>query len=102
MPEAADPGAVAQRLVERLSERKPGVLHGVVGTGLEVAPGLNVQIEQPVAGHGVEQVIEEADAGLPGARARSVQVEAELDVGFAGGPVDLRGAGHARRSIDSA
>ena len=33
--------------------------------------------------------------------ARAVEAQRQLDVGFAGGPVDLRGAAHARRSIDS-
>ena len=36
--EAADPGAVTQRLVDRLPEADPDVLGGVVGTGLQV-PG---------------------------------------------------------------
>ena len=35
--EAADAGAVAERLVERLPEREAGVLDGVVRAGLEVA-----------------------------------------------------------------
>ena len=51
---------------------------------------------------GVEQVVEEAHAGLALAGARPVEVERQLDVGLAGGAMDLRGAAHARRSMDSA
>ena len=86
----------------RLAERDAGVLDGVVRARLEVALHAHVEVEQPVPRHGVEQVVEEADARLALARARAVQVQRELDVGLARGAVDLRGAAHARRSIDSA
>ena len=101
-PKRRMPGAVAERLVERLAEREAGVLDGVVRARLEVALHAHVEVERAVARHGVEQVVEEADAGLALARARAVEVERQLDVGLAGGAVDLRGAAHARRSIDSA
>ena len=100
--EAADAGAVAERLVERLPERDAGVLDGVVRAGLEVALDLHVEVEQAVARDRVEQVVEEADPGAALARARAVEVQRQLDVGLAGGAMDLRGAAHARRSIDSA
>ena len=66
---AADPGAVAERLVERLPEHDADVLDRVVGAGLEVAVGLDLQAEPAVAGEQVEHVVEEADAGR-GARPR--------------------------------
>ena len=100
--EAADAGAVAERLVERLPERDAGVLDGVVRAGLEVALDLHVEVEEAVTSDRVEQVVEEAHAGRALTRARAVQVERQLDVGLAGGAMDLRGAAHARRSIDSA
>ena len=56
-----------------------------------------------VAREGVEQVVEEAD---PGRSARPPpspsRASAQLDVGLAGRAADVRGAAHARRSIDSA
>ena len=81
---AADPAAVAERLVERAPEREAGVLDGVVRPGLEVALDLDVEVEPTVAGDRVEQVVEEPDAG--GARARAVAVEQQrqLDVGLLG------------------
>ena len=60
---APDPGAVAERLVERLAEHDADVLDRVVGAGLEVAVGLDLQAEPPVAGQQVEHVVEEADPG---------------------------------------
>ena len=100
--EAADPGAVAERLVDGLPERDAGVLDGVVRTRLEIALHAHVEIEEPVARHGVQQVVEEADARLALASARAVQVQRQLDVGLTRRAVYLRGAAHARRSMDSA
>ncbi len=102
MAEAANARAVAEGLVDGLAEHDAGVLDGVVGTGLEVSLHSNVEVEPAVAGQRVEQVIEEAHAGLARARARAVEIEAQAYVGFACGAVDLRGSAHARRSIDSA
>ena len=61
---AADPGPVAERLVEGLAEDDADVLDSVVGAGLEVAARLDPQAEPPVAGEQVEHVVEEPDAGL--------------------------------------
>ena len=61
--------------------------------GLEVAVHAHVEVEQPVARHRVEQVVEEADPRRALARARAVEVERQLDVGLAGGAVDLQRCG---------
>src|SRR6185436_10096773 len=102
VPVAAYPRPVAERLVERLAERYPGVLHGVVRARLEVAVDANVEVEASVTRQRVEQVVEEAHAGRALARAGAVEVERQLDVGLARRAMDLRGAAHARRSMDSA
>ena len=73
---AADPGAVAERLVERLAERDADVLDRVVGAGLEVAGRLDLEAEPAVAGEQLEHVVEEADAGRD-ARLAAVEVERE-------------------------
>ena len=75
--EAADAGAVAERLVEGLAERQAGVLDGVVRTGLEVALDLDVEVQAAVARHRVEQVVEEADAGAALAGSCPVQGQGE-------------------------
>ena len=76
---ADDPGAVAQRPVERLAEDDPGVLDGVVRAGLQVAADLDVEVEPAVAGQQVEHVVEEADAGRARARAGAVEGQRERD-----------------------
>ena len=63
VPVAGDPGAVAERLVERLAEHDPGVLDRVVGAGLDVTGRAHVEIEAAVTSQQVEHVVEEADAG---------------------------------------
>ena len=82
--------------------RDARVLDRVVGAGLEVALDLHVEVEPAVAGQRVEQVVEEADAGRARARAVAVERQRQADVGLVGGAGDVRAAGHARRSIDSA
>ena len=63
MAVAADAGAVAERLVERLAEHDPGVLDRVVRAGLEVAADLDAEAQPPVAREQLEHVVEEPDAG---------------------------------------
>ena len=76
MAVAGDPGAVAERAVERLAEHDAGVLDRVVRAGLEVAGHLDLEVEPPVAGEQVEHVVEEADAGPARAGAGAVEAEA--------------------------
>ena len=61
--EAADAGLVAERLAERLAERDGDVLDGVVGVDVQVARGLDGQVEAAVAAELVEHVVVERDAG---------------------------------------
>ncbi len=86
---AGDPGAVAERLVERLPEDDRGVLGGVVGAGLQVAADGDVEVEAPVPGEQVEHVVEEADAGRAGARAGAVERQRQRDLGLAVSRGDL-------------
>ena len=94
LPEALDARAVAERLVERLAEHDPGVLHRVVRAGLEVALRTDVEVEAAVSGDRVEQVVEEADAGRAPALAGAVEPERQLDAGLAGRAGDVGSASH--------
>ena len=60
---AADAGAVAQGLADGLAQADAHVLDRVVLIDLQVAGGLDGQIEGRVLGQQREHVIEEADAG---------------------------------------
>ena len=68
---AADAGAVAQRALDRQPERDAGVLDRVVTVHVQIAPGLDREIEQGVPGERVEHVVEEADAGAHRGRRRA-------------------------------
>ena len=48
---------------DRLAERDPDVLHGVVAAGLEVAAGLDLDVDERVAREQRQHVVEEAHAG---------------------------------------
>ena len=47
-----------------------------------------------------EHVIEKADAGVDGRRARTVEIELELDVSFGRLTLDRGGAGHGEQSSE--
>ncbi len=91
---ADDPGAVAERLIERLADADADVLDGVVGAGLQIAGGGHRQVEAAVAREQVEHVVKESNPGRALARAGPVQRQADADVGLAGGALDLSGTGH--------
>ena len=67
---AVDAALVAERLFERLAEDDADVFDGVVRVDLQIALGVDVQIDQAVAREQVEHVIEEPDAGVRSTRCR--------------------------------
>ena len=60
---AVDAFAVAQRLGEQLAEHDADVFDGVVLIDVEIAFGVEFEIEAAVLGEQLQHVIEEADAG---------------------------------------
>ena len=63
-PNRCDPGPVAERLGEGGAEHERDVLDRVVLVDLEVAVGVDREVEQAVVGERAEQVVVEADAGI--------------------------------------
>ena len=63
--EAPDAGLVPERLGQGLAEHDADVLDGVVGVDVEVAGGLDRQVEPAVAAELGEHVVEERDARSP-------------------------------------
>ena len=59
---ARDPGALAERLRHRVTERREDVLDEMVVVDVEVAAGDELEVEAGVERGQSEQVIEEADA----------------------------------------
>ena len=79
------------------AERERGVLDRVVAVDVQVALGLDGQVEQAVLAELVEHVVVEADAGgdvdLPGA----VEIDLDEDLGLLGGALDAAHAAHCHR-----
>ena len=87
-----DPGLVAQRLPDRLTEDDRDVLDGVVRVDVGVARGTDRQIGQRVLGERRQQVVEERHRRVDVAATGTVEVQFELDRGLA------RRAAQRRRS----
>jgi len=89
---AANAFFVAHRLGKGLAECDAHVFHGVMAVDVQVALGLNVQVNQAVAGDLVEHVVKKADAGGQLGRTRAVEVDAHRDLRLGGVALHL---GHA-------
>ena len=89
MAVAADAGLVAQRLAERLAQANAHVLDRVVLVDVQVAGGLDGQIDGGVLGQQRQHVVEEADAGGDLRLAAAVQRQFQVDVGFRRLAVDV-------------
>lgn len=85
---------IAPGFGERLSESDADILDGVVLIDLEIAVGLDVEVDEAVTGKEGEHVVEEADACVDLRGPGAVQIEAEFDRGFGGLAADGGGAGH--------
>src|SRR5208283_2004686 len=75
-----------ERLGKRLADGDADVLDRVVIVDVAVACGANGEVDQGMTRELIEHMIEEADAGRDVGRARSVEVDADLDarlLGFA-------------------
>ena len=76
MAVAANALLVAHRLRDRLAERDADVLDRVMRVDVQVALGLDVEIEHAVARDLVEHVIEKRHAGREPRAAAAVEVDA--------------------------
>jgi hypothetical protein len=82
---AANALHVPERLTNRLAERDPDVLGGVMRVDLKIALGRDLKVDARMAGEKIEHVIEKADAGRNRCRAAAIEIDRHLDVGFLGG-----------------
>jgi hypothetical protein len=85
---ARDPGLVAERLPDRLTEHDRDVLHGVVRVDVRVAGGADGEIGERVLRERGQEVVEERHRRVDVARTRTVQIEVELDGGLARDPTE--------------
>ena len=92
---AGDALHVAERLLHRLAERDADILGGVMMIDVQVALGLDVEVDPRMPRQKVEHVIEEADAGRNRRAAFAVEIDGDLDAGFLGGPFHGRLTHHS-------
>ena len=94
---AGDALHVAERLLHRLAERDADILGGVVVVDVQVALGLDRDVDARVARQQIEHVVEEADAGRDVRDALAVEIDRDLDVGLLGGALDRAPCGRLAR-----
>src|SRR5262245_2200710 len=100
---AIDATPFSECLVDRLAEREPTVLSGVMIIDVEVAFARELQVEPGMATQRVEEVIEESDPGLDCRRSGPVETQNQTDRRFARGACDGGGAStHGSNSSRSA
>ena len=102
IPEAFDPGPLAERLGDGRAEHQRDVLDGVVVVDVEVADRANGQVEQAVVGERAQQVIVEPDAGRDVGDPAAVEVELDRHLRLAGGPGNGHPPVHAIADVDHA
>ena len=86
------PGHGAERLLDGLAERNADVFGGVVVVDMEIAVGLDRDVDARMPRQQVEHVVEEADTGRNLGHACAVEVDRNLDVGLLGLALDGRRA----------
>ena len=89
---AAQAPLVTHRLGKRLAERDAHIFHRVVAIDVQIALGLDVEVDQAVARNLIEHVIEEADAGGQAGNTVAVEVDAHRNLRLSGVALD---GGHA-------
>jgi hypothetical protein len=95
---AIDAAPVAERLRDGLAERDPEILHGVMLVDVEVALGIDAEVEHAVARHQFQHVIEKPDAGAHLVGAFAIERDRQRNPGLGGPPIDHRPA-HSTSSI---
>src|SRR5262249_32682090 len=64
------------------AERDADVLRGVVLIDVQIAPGFDADVDPRMPGQQIEHVVEKADSSFDRRRARAVEINGDLDVGF--------------------
>ena len=86
---------VAERLFQRLPDRDADVFGGVVVIDVQVALGLDREVDARMARQKLEHVVEEADSGRDRRNAGPVEIDRDLNVSLLGAALD-RAFAHER------
>jgi hypothetical protein len=93
MTHADDAGAIPQSLGQGPAQHNGNIFNGMVFIDVQIATGFDLQVKPGMAGQGVQHVIQKANAGLDRGLAGPINIELDLDVGFAGLPGHTGSAG---------
>ena len=88
MPVAANALFIADGLGDGLSQSDADVFGRVMGVDMQIALGLNVQINQAVPGDLIQHVFEKRNTGIETGSADAVEIDRGLDPGFQGVAAD--------------
>ncbi|MNL30137.1 hypothetical protein D3C87_1518560 [compost metagenome] len=86
---AGDALLVADRLGHGLAERDADVFHGVVVVDMQVAAGLDFEVDHAMAGNLVQHVVEERHAGGQLLATGAIKIQRNADLRFRGIAGDL-------------
>jgi hypothetical protein len=75
---------IAERLLEGLTKRDANIFGGMVMVNVQVAFGLDGDVDARMPRKQVEHMVKEAYAGRDRCAARSVEIDFNLNVGFLG------------------
>src|ERR1700722_10073175 len=84
---AGDPLHVAERLLHRLAERDTDVFGSVVLVDMQIALGLDGQVDPGMPRQKIEHMVEKAYPSRDRRRAGAVEIDRDLDIGLFGGPL---------------
>jgi hypothetical protein len=85
---AVDAALVPDRGQHRFAERDADVFDGVMLIDIEIAAGLNLDVESTVTRHQIEHVIEEPDPGIVLKAALAVERQCDSDLCFRRAAID--------------
>jgi hypothetical protein len=92
----ADAGTITQGTIDRLTERDADVFGRMMIVNVQVPRRRDLQVDQRVLGKQVQHVVEEADTTTSFTGTLSIQLDGQVNLGFAGLAVNRCGSGHVK------
>jgi len=81
---AADALFISNRLVYGLAKSNANILDRMVRINVQIARGLNFQINHPMAGNLIQHMLKKSHARVETPEAASVQIQPDLDLSLQG------------------
>ena len=94
LAETGDPAFLADRIGQRLAEHDADILDRMVCIDMQIALGLHIEVEQPMPGECRQHMVEESYPGVDVGFTRTVEVEADENIGLGGFTAEVGSACH--------